>query len=99
MIMLVHIAIYKWKPGTTEAKVLQAFEEIKLLKRKVPGLHSIYCGKNFSKFSEGFTHAIVVLAENQQALDAYRKHPGHEKAAKIIEEMEESGIGIDFNSI
>jgi len=39
-----------------------------------------------------------VLAKNQEALDAYRNHPDHQRVAKEIEEIEEDGIGIDFIS-
>lgn len=96
--MIVHIALYKWKPGTTNKEVRQAMDEIRLLKTKVPGLIDIHCGENFSKWNEGYTTAIVVLARDRTALDAYRKHPDHERAAKRIDAMDGGSIGIDFES-
>lgn len=64
----------------------------------IQGIESIRCGRNFSKHIKGFTHAVVVTARNKVALDAYRNHPSHLVVARKIEEMEEDGIGIDFES-
>ena len=71
-------------------------QNIRKLKNKIHGLIDIMCGENFSKYAEGFTHAVVVLAENRAALETYRNHPAHRIVAEEIEKMEEHGIGIDF---
>ena len=94
--MLVHIAIYRWKPGTPSDEVSEALDQVRELRAKVPGVLDIRCGENFSRWNEGYTHAIVVLGEDRAALDAYRAHPDHESVAARIEAIEEAGIGIDF---
>ena len=94
--MIVHIAIYKWKRGTAPQDVKYAIKEVRSLKRKVKGLIDIHCGENFSKWNERYTHAFIVLAKNQKALDAYRNHPDHIKVAKKIDQMDGGPIGIDF---
>lgn len=96
--MVVHIAIYQWKSDSKESQINEALQEVKNLKDKIPGLVAIYCGKNFSKWAKNFTHAIVVLGENQKALDQYRSHPDHQAVAHKIELMEQDGIGVDFIS-
>ncbi len=94
--MIVHIALFKWKKGVSKQKIEKSMEDIKKLKNKVDGLIDIVAGENFSKYSEGFTHAVVVLAKDRGALQAYRGHPLHIIVAKEIEKMEERGIGFDF---
>jgi hypothetical protein len=94
--VVTHIAIYRWKNGTSDHDIEQALADVRLLKEKVDGLLDIRCGKNFSRWNEGYTHAIVVMGRDQASLDAYRSHPDHEAVAKRIEAMEEAGIGIDF---
>lgn len=96
--MIVHIALYRWKNGTTEERVNNILMRIKQLKEKCDGIIDILCGKNYHKESKGFTHGIVVLAKNQQALDGYRFHPDHLIIAKDVEGMEEDGLGFDFKS-
>lgn len=97
--MITHIAIYKFKDSVTEEEIDSVLLEVKSLKDKVDGLDNILVGKNYNKWNEGYTHAIVVLAESQDALDAYRAHPDHAKVAEILDKMEDKGIGIDFEEM
>jgi len=94
--MYVHIAIYQWRPGTSDAEVDRLLQGIRSLTGKVPGLSSIHVGKSYSPHSKHFTHAIVVLGESQGALDAYRAHPDHHALAEQIDAVEQDGIGVDF---
>ena len=93
----IHCALFKWKDGTTNAEIEHALQLVRDVKDRVPGIRGIYCGENTSKWSQGFTHAVVVIGEDQKAIDAYRADEVHEEAAKIIEAMELDGIGIDFS--
>lgn len=94
--MNIHIALYKWRETVTPEQITQALKEVEDLASKVPGILDILTGQNTSKYSEGYTHAILVRGENQAAIDAYRNHPDHAKVAAIIEAMEDQGIGVDF---
>lgn len=94
--MQVHIAVFKWKDGTSEARVTAALAAVKALEGEVEGVHEIYVGENTSQWNQGFTHAVVVIGEDPAAIDAYRRHPDHVTVARDIEEMELDGIGIDF---
>jgi hypothetical protein len=94
--MNVHIALYKWKSSATPEQIRQALENVEALAIKVPGIVEISAGENTSKYSEGYTHVILVRGKDQAAIDAYRAHPDHTKVAEQIEAMEEHGIGVDF---
>ena len=94
--MHIHIAIYRWRDDATEDGVRGALREVEALAEKVPGIVDISTGVNLSKFGEGYTHAILVRGDSQEAIDAYRAHPDHGVVAKRIEEMEAAGIGVDF---
>lgn len=96
--MVIHIALYKWKPDTAPEAIEKAMADIRTLKSKVEGVLNIWCGQNFSKWNEGYTHAFLVLAEDRIALDAYRNHPDHVDAAKRIDAMDGGSIGIDFEN-
>ncbi len=97
--MIVHVALFKWKSGVTSEQVADTLKKVQKLKSKVDGLKDIFVGENFHKESKGFTHGVVVVAENQEALDTYRKHPDHTVVANLIEQMEEDGIGFDFKNL
>lgn len=97
--MIVHIALFRWKEGTSQERIDNALKQVKQLKNKCVGINDILCGKNYHPESKGFTHGVIVLAESQQALDEYRKHPDHKIVAQDIAEMEEDGIGFDFKDL
>jgi hypothetical protein len=96
--MNVHIALYKWKPGVTPREIGQALGELEALAQKIPGIVEISTAENASKYSEGFSHVILVRGKNQAAIDAYRSHPDHTKLAQQLDTMEEAAIGVDFET-
>ena len=96
--MQIHIALYHWKDGTTEDQIDDALAQIASLEHKVTGIVEISCAKNESKYSEGYTHVILVRGRNAKALADYRSHPDHDVAAALIEAMEDKGIGVDFTT-
>ncbi len=93
----IHVALFKWKEGTSGKEVEDALQMVRNVRERVPGIQMIFCGENTSKWSQGFTHAVVVIGDDQKALDEYRKDEVHERAARIIEAMELDGIGVDFD--
>jgi hypothetical protein len=94
----VHIALYKWKTHVTEKEIATALSAIEALADKVPDIIGISTGKNTSRYSEGYSHVILVRGENQASIDAYRTHPDHQTVVKIIDAMEDRGIGVDFEA-
>jgi len=94
--MIVHIAIFKWKKDTNRKKISKLMRNVRKLRGKCKGVIDIRTRKNFSKYSKGFTHTIIVICKNRASLKAYRRHPEHVKIAKEIATMEKDSIGIDF---
>jgi hypothetical protein len=92
----IHVAIYKWKPGTSQSTVEKALEMVRRVADRVPGVRAIYCGTNTSRWAEGYTEAVVVIGDTAAAIDAYRSDRGHVDAAAIIDAMEDAGVGVDF---
>jgi len=96
--MHVHIALFRWKAGTPNSRIDEALRTIESLKDKVDGIVEISCRRNTSKYAEGYTHVVLVRGRTAAALEAYRKHPDHERAARDIDAMEDHGIGVDFET-
>lgn len=94
----VHIALFRWKPSASLDEIEEALSIIESLSDVVPGIIDISVGFNASKYGEGYTHAVLVRAETQDAIDSYRKHPDHERAAAILDAAEDHGIGVDFST-
>ena len=94
--MIIHIALFKWKNGISKKQIDDLNKELKSLKGKIDGLINIFSGENFSKYSEGFEHAFVIMTKDKKSLEDYRNHPLHLEIANKIEKIEEKSIGVDF---
>jgi hypothetical protein len=96
--MHTHIALYGWRPEVTDSTIARVLAEIESLQSRIPGITEISTGINTSPYSEGYTHVILVRGESLEAINAYRAHVDHQKAAKRIVSMEERSVGIDFHN-
>lgn len=94
----VHIAVFKWKADIDRESLMDALRQIEGLQAEIPGILEISAAENSSRFSEGYSHVVLVRGVNQAAIDAYREHPDHLRAAEIIDAAEDHGIGVDFVS-
>lgn len=94
--MVTHIALFRWKENIPQEEVNKLMSAIKDLKNQINEVVELDCGENFSKWNEGYTHAVVVKTKTREDLDNYRKHPAHIPVAKKVEELENHSIGIDF---
>jgi hypothetical protein len=96
--MNIHIALYAWKQAVTAEEIASALSAVETLADKIPDIIEISTAKNMSRYSEGYTHVILVRGTTQASIDAYRAHPDHQAIAKKIDAMEERGIGVDFET-
>jgi hypothetical protein len=92
----VHVALFAWKHDVQQSDIDRVMSEVASLQDKVPGVLEIFAGENHSKYSEGYSHVVMVRGESQEAIDAYRSHPDHVKVAAEIDSYELKGVGVDF---
>jgi hypothetical protein len=96
--MITHIVLFRWKPQVPEEKIGQIIFELRQLPEQIPFIKALTVGQNFSPFSDGYTHALVVTLPDKKSLRDYRNHPLHAAIAESIAVLEEKSIGIDFES-
>lgn len=94
--MVVHLALFSWKDSVSQKEINDLMGSIRELKNKIPYIIELYAGENFSKWNEGYTHAVVVTTKDRSGLDCYRNHPSHVPIANLVDSMKEKAIGIDF---
>jgi len=70
-----HIVLLKWKPGVSEEAILQAFDQAKHLPNEIDGVESLTIGRARVDQRHGFTHALIVRLEDEEALGRYLDHP------------------------
>ncbi len=93
------MAVFRWKEDANSEAVSHALGAIQNLATIIPGITDIHIGKINKTYPNGtprFECGVVILCQNQQAMDAYRKHPTHKDAASVIEQSYAEGLGVDF---
>lgn len=93
--MIQHIVLVKWKQGITEEDVLAAFAQARCL-ADIEGVRRVTIGRNRVAAEHGFTHALIVQLEDEQALQSYLEHPTRARyLAEHLEPIREQHIDVD----
>ncbi len=93
--MIQHIVLLKWKPGTTDAQIDEAFDQAHELVEEIDGVERVTLGRNRGEADHGFTHALIVKLSDD-ALSAYLRHPArHRYIAQSLSPIEQERIEID----
>jgi hypothetical protein len=69
-----HIVLLKWKTGTADAQIDQAFGQAQQLVDEIDGVERVTLGRNRGDTEHGFTHALIVKLDDA-ALSTYLSHP------------------------
>ena len=94
--MIQHIVLLKWKPGTTDAQVDEAFDQAQELVREIKSVERVTLGRNRGTADHGFTHALIVKLSDDDALTSYLEHPVRRRyLADGLGPIEQERIEID----
>ena len=76
-----HIALFRFKDGTSEGVISRTIDDLRRLARVIPGIRDFSIGLNSSPegLEDGLTHGFVMTFRDAAARDAYLPHPEHEK--------------------
>jgi hypothetical protein len=93
-----HIALVKFKPGTTTDQVDQVFNDLLDITETIPGIEDYVGGPNNSPEgkAKGYTHAFIITFADAAARDAYLPHPDHERFRAAALPHVEDVIVVDF---
>ena len=93
-----HIALLKFKEGTTQEQIDQTFDQILELSESIDGIEDYVSGVNNSPegLNQGYTHGFVMTFKDAAARDAYLPHADHERVKLAVLPSLESVLVFDF---
>ena len=76
-----HVALFKFKEGTSQEQIDKVLEALMDLTESIPGIEDYVAGTNSSpeSLNKGFTHGFVMTFTDAAARDAYLTHAEHER--------------------
>lgn len=96
-----HIALIKFKPGTSQPKIAELLAALRGLQTLIPGLERFSGGPYSSPegMNQGFTHGFVMLFTDAAARDRYLPHPEHERVKDMVLPYVENVVVFDFEDV
>lgn len=80
-----HVVMFKFKEGTSAAKIAEIEREFAALREKIPQIAQFEYGTNVSPepHDQGYTHCFIVTFNTEADRDAYLPHPAHKAFVAI----------------
>ena len=92
-----HMVWIKFNEGTTPAAIEEHLAGLRSLPDHVPGSLELMLGTNFTERARGFTHGMMVLLTDRDALAAYAVHPAHVAvASRLVKAGEVMALDFDY---
>jgi hypothetical protein len=95
--MFRHVALLKWKKGTTEAQVAEWTAALKALPAVTPEIRSYTFGTDISTAIDGpWDYAVVADFDDEAGWLTYRASPGHVAVGELIRPIREDLAIVQF---
>jgi hypothetical protein len=94
-----HIALFRFKPGTSAETIQRATDDLRRLSKVIPGITNFNIGVNNSpeSLADGLTHGFVMTFKDGAARDAYLPHAEHEKFKAFVLPHIERVVVFDYD--
>ena len=91
--MVKHIVLFKLKEQKNREAALNALNG---MKGKIEGLIDLEAGADFLGSERSFDIALICTLKDRAALDFYQAHPVHQPVKKLMAELRESSVAVDY---
>ena len=91
--MIRHVVCHRYRDKVEAQKVSALLES---LVGVVPSLRSMETGVDCTDSSRSYHLALIATFDDRAGLDAYLKHPAHEKVRDYIHTVLESSVSVDY---
>ena len=103
--MVVHVVLFRPKIQTSEDERRQMFEALHSAATEIPTVRRFHIGRRavhgaaYEKFMrEDFPFAAIIEFDDLAGLQAYLRHPQHEKLGMLFYQLQESALAYDYET-
>jgi hypothetical protein len=91
--MVKHIVLFKLKDQKDREKALEALNG---MKGKIEGLLHLEAGADFLSSERSYDIALICTLKDREALDFYQNHSAHQPVKKLMHEIREGSVAVDY---
>lgn len=88
---VIHVVIYKWKDGVSDADKQKALDGIKDMAGKIPGIKNVWL-KPVRTQPREYSGVFAIEFASLEATADYAEHPEHEKWSKAWQEVRDTSL-------
>jgi hypothetical protein len=91
-------AVYSWmfKDDAPIETIEGAFAEMVAIGDEVPGIQRASWGRNRAGSANGYTHTMIVVADDQAAVDEYNLRTSKHPLSDLVHSSEQQGVGVSY---
>ena len=94
--MLKHVVFMKFKPGKEEAEIAELEKGLGALPAIIPEIKGYEFGRDVLRSPRSYDFALVSTFDDLDAMKRYQIHPDHQAVVRIVLELCESILAVDF---
>jgi hypothetical protein len=94
--MIKHVVLMKFKPGASEARFADLEAGLGALPNAIPEIKTYEFGLDVVRSDRSYDFGLVSSFEDLDALQIYQTHPDHLEVVKLIKELCEKIVAVDF---
>ncbi|MBP2351418.1 hypothetical protein JOF29_002501 [Kribbella aluminosa] len=91
-------AVYSWmfKDDAPIETIEGAFAEMVAIGDEVQGIQRASWGRNRAGSANGYTHTMIVVADDQAAVDEYNLRTSKHPMSGLVHSSEKQGVGVSY---
>lgn len=94
---LTHVALFTWKPGTTEAQIAELCEGLAALPGLIPAIRAYRFGRDAGLAEGNVDFAVVAEFDSVEGYRAYAAHPTHlDVIERLLKPIRERRAALQF---
>jgi hypothetical protein len=94
--VIAHVVVATWKPGVTQEQIRKVKSDFLALTSRIPRIEKVHWGESLATDEGEPGVAVLMLATDQEAIDAYHSLPEHLAFAEKVVSMTSSLNGRSY---
>ena len=102
--MLLHIVLFRPKPGISEGDRAAMFAALETAARDIPSVRRFQVGARMTHgaryeqlMEQDFPLVAIVEFDDLEGLQAYLRHPAHDRLAQLFYSLQEMALAYDYD--
>jgi len=101
--VVVHLVLFRPKPSLTDRHRQEMFDALGAAAKSIPTVRRFHVGTRLTHgaayeglMSHDFPFAAIIEFDDLAGLQAYLRHPQHEKLGALFYELQEAALAYDY---